>query len=275
MADLANGANGVLEGHVSHDDTRLLQHAQQDRACANLEVVGVLVHVRVADDHVQPAVSLGVGVGFVAGIDDGARARRCARDALPDVLGPLADAEHRATCCLEDLSGACVDLSADQERDQYFGIAAEVVLTGGAVILVTAVGVAGRVGVVLEQVDLAPDALFAQPLLGAGEKLLENAFTGFVVRHQVVDGVALGRGVLGVRAHIEVQAGAIGEKDVAAPPPRHHASEEIAGNFVGAEPALAAKSAGDPVLVLDPEYAALHVTNVPGRPSDGLILIRR
>ena len=37
---------------------------------ATLSMRGGLAHVRVADDHVQPAVALGVGVRLVAGVDD-------------------------------------------------------------------------------------------------------------------------------------------------------------------------------------------------------------
>ncbi len=119
-------------------------------------------------------------------------------DALPDVLGPLADREHGAACRLQHLAGAGVDLPADEERDEHLGVVAEVVAPAGEVVLVAAVGVARRVGVVLEEVDHAADALFAQPLLGAGEELLEDALARLVVDDQVVDGVALGGGVLGV-----------------------------------------------------------------------------
>jgi hypothetical protein len=54
------------------------------------------------------------------------------------------------------------------------------------------VRVAGRVGVVLEQVDVAGDAFFAQPFLGVDQKPFENPLAGLVVRDQVDDGVALG-----------------------------------------------------------------------------------
>ena len=121
-----------------------------------------------------------------------------------------------------------------------------------------AVAVSRRVGVVLEQEDVAADALFAQPLLGRREQVLEDALASFVVRDQVVDRVALGRGVFGVRADVEVKAGAVGEKDVGATPPRHDTAEEVARHFIGAETALTAQGAGDPVFVLDPEDSPIH-----------------
>ena len=133
----------------------------------DLEEGGVLAHVGVADDDVQAAVALGVGVGLVAGVDDRAAAGGGRRHALPDVLGPLGDAVHRAPRRLQHLAGAGVDLAGDEERDEHLGVVGEVVAPAGEVVLVAAVAVAGRVGVVLEQVDDAADALLPQALLGA------------------------------------------------------------------------------------------------------------
>ena len=74
VADLADGPDRVLEGEVAEHLARVLEHAQQDRRGADLQEGGVLAHVRVADDHVEAAVALGVGVGLVAGVDDRAAA---------------------------------------------------------------------------------------------------------------------------------------------------------------------------------------------------------
>ena len=62
------------------------------------------------DNHVQAPEALGVGVRLVPGVDDGAAAGGGRRHALPDVLGPLAQAEHRAPGGLEHLAGAGEDL---------------------------------------------------------------------------------------------------------------------------------------------------------------------
>src|SRR5207253_2062991 len=161
-------------------------------------------------------------------------------DALPDVLGPLADAVHRAARGLQHLAGTRIDLTADEEGDEDFGVVTEVVAPAGEVVLVTSVRVACRVGVVLEEVDDTADALFAQSLLRARQQALEDALPRLVVAHEVVDGIAFGSGVLGVAADVEVQAGTVLEEDVARPTPADDATKEIAGNPVGAEPALAA-----------------------------------
>ena len=159
---------------------------------------------------------------------------------------------------LEHLAGPGEDLPADQERDEDLGVAVEVVVALGQVVLVAAVGVAGRVGVVLEQVDVAADALFAQAGLGAGDQLGEDPLPRLVVGDQVGDLVALGRGVLGVAADVEVEAGAVLQEDVGRATPAHHPAEQVAGHLVGAEPALAAQGEGHPVLVLQPEDPAVH-----------------
>src|SRR3546814_2777987 len=98
---------------------------------------------------------------------------------------------------------------------------AEVVPPRGEVFLVAAVAVARRVGVVLEEVDDAADALLAEPCLGRLEQLLEDPLPRLVVGDEVEDRVALGCGVLGMGADVEVEPGAVGQEQVAAAPPRH------------------------------------------------------
>ena len=102
------------------------------------------------------------------------------------------------------------------------------------------VAVACRVGVVLEEVDRAADPFLAEPLLGRYEQAFEDPFAGFVVHHEVVQRVALRRRVLGVRADVEVQPGAVLQEDVAAAAPRHDPAEKVPGDLVGAESPLAA-----------------------------------
>src|SRR5437660_1696875 len=73
------------------------------------------------------------------------------------------------------------------------------------VVLVAAVGVARGVGVVLEQVDVAGDALLAQPPVGVDEQPLQDPLPRLVVGDEVQHVVALGRGVLRVAAHVEIE----------------------------------------------------------------------
>src|SRR5262249_28874701 len=188
-----------------------------------------------------------------------------ARHAFPDVLGPLAHAVHRAARGLEHLAGAGVHLARHEERDQDVSELGEVAVAFDEIVLVTAVGVAGRVGVVLEEEDLAPDALLPQALLGAADQALEDSLPGLVVDDEVVDGVAPGRGVLGGAPDVGVQPGAVLEEDVAGPAPGHDPPEQVARDLVGAEAPLPPQGARDPVLVLEAEDAALHPPSVPAR----------
>ena len=106
----------------------------------------------------------------------------------------------------QHLAGPADQLPGDQERDQHVGQPGELAVPAHQVVLVAAVGVAGRVGVVLEQVDVAGDALFVQAPLGVGEQPLQDPLAGLVVDDQLAHGVALGGGVLRVRADVQVQA---------------------------------------------------------------------
>ena len=249
-----------------HSPSRLvaqhLEHAQHERAGTDLEEGRVLTHVGVAHDHVQAAVLLGVGVGLVTGVDDRPGPGRGRRDALPDVLGALRHGELGAACGREDLAGAGVDLPAHQERHQHRGVVLQVVVTAGQVVLVAAVAVAGRVGVVAEQVDVATDALLGEPLLGGLDQAAQDPLPRLVVGHQLGDRVALRGGVLGVRTDVEVQPRTVGQEDVRGAAPRHDLPEQVAGDLVGAEPPLAAERAGDPVLGLEPVDPPLHRRNL-------------
>ena len=130
------------------------------------------------------------------------------------MLGPLAQAEDGASGGLEHLAGPGEDLPADQEGNQHLGVVGEVIPPAGQVVLVTAVGVARRVGVVLEQVDVASDPLLAQPGLRPFDQLGQDPLPRLVVDHQLGDVVAFRGGVFGVAAHIEVEASTVLQEDV-------------------------------------------------------------
>lgn len=187
-----------------------------------------------------------------------------ALDALPDVLGSLGDAEHRAPGGLEHLAGPRVHLPGNEERDQHVGELREVALALHEIVLVTAVGVPRRVGVVLEEIDLAPDTLLTESLLGTADEPLEDPLPRLVMHDEVRDGVALRRCVLGVAADVEVQPGTVLEEHVARPTPRDDPAEEVTGDFVGAEPALSPQGARHSVLVLEAEDPPFHAPMVPG-----------
>jgi len=82
-----------------------------------LRKVAYSLMFRVTDDHVQPSEAAQRPRGAARpGVDDRPAPRRRGGDTFPDVLGPLAKAEHRATSGLENLARPAVDLPAHEER---------------------------------------------------------------------------------------------------------------------------------------------------------------
>ena len=207
----------------------------------------------------QPPVLLGVGVRFVAGVDDRATAGGRAGYALPDVFGALRQAEGGRLGGLQHLSGAADQLPGNQERQQYIGDPGELPGADDQVILVAAVRIAGRVGVVLEQIDVAADALVGQPLLGVDQQVLEHPLAGPVMGDQLHQVVALGGGVLGVAAHIEVQPRAVAQENVRTAAPGHHPAEQVARDLVRGQPPVPVERAGHTEFRLDSHDSSLHV----------------
>ncbi len=121
------------------------------------------------------------------------------------------------------------------------------------------VGVAGGVGVVLEQEDDAADALLAETGFGGDDEVLQDPLAGLVVYDEVADRVAFGRRVLGVATHVQVQPGAVLEEHVGGASPRHDPAEQVARHFVWAQAALPPEGAGNAVLVLKTEDSSFHV----------------
>ena len=80
----------------------VLDHREDQRGRADLEVGRDLRQVGVADDHVQPAVLVRVGVRLVAGVDDRALERGLEADLDLEVVGALAQLEALAAAVLAE-----------------------------------------------------------------------------------------------------------------------------------------------------------------------------
>ena len=133
----------------------VLDHRQDQRGRAELEVGGDLAQVGVADDHVQAAVLLRVGVRLVAGVDDRPLERGLQADLDLEEVGALADLEAAvpAVRAEADPAGPADHLPGDEERRQVADDVGERRGPAHQVVLVAAVGRALVVGVVLVQVD--------------------------------------------------------------------------------------------------------------------------
>ena len=176
-----------------------------------------------------------------------------------DLGGALADGEARpATGVLEDLSSSGPDLTTDQERDDDLVVAGEVVVADRHVVLVAAVRIVRRVGVVLEEEDVAIYPLLPEAILGAGCQLFKDPLAGLVMCDDVSHRVALRRGVLGMGPDIEVEAGPVHKEDVRTAAPRDHPSKQVPGDLVRAETTGPVHGACDPVFVLESVYPTVH-----------------
>src|SRR5215218_4842260 len=103
-------------------------------------------------------------------------------------------------------------------------------------------------------------------MFGVDDQVLQDPLAGTVMVDELDQIVAFGCGVLRMRADIEVDAGAVAEKNVAAATPGHHAPEEITRDFVRSQPSRAARGARDAVLRLESEDSAVHCPPLRARP---------
>jgi len=262
VADLTNGPDRVVEREVAEHHVRL-EHLEQRGRGTNLHVCRVFAHVRVTRDHVEAPVTFGIGVRLIPRVDDRSGSSRSRRHALPNVLRPLGDTEHGATRRLEQLAGTAEDLAGHQERNEGLHGALKIAMAANQEVLVASVRVPSGVGVVLEEVDLAPDPFLFQPLLSRAKQALQHTFARFVVGDQVIEVVALWRRVFRMAPHVEVEPGTVFEEHVRRAPPAHNSPEEIPGDLVGTEAPLPAKCARHSVFVLDPEDSPLHRARLP------------
>jgi hypothetical protein len=211
VRDRAQRLNGVLERKVL-EDLIVLDHPQRDRGGAGLEEVRHLAHVRVADDHVQAAVLLRVGVGLVARVHDRPFERCFEPDLGLEEVRPLRDLIRNVSTAggTAEEAGAGEDLAGHEERHDVVRDLRERHGPVHEVVLVGAVGGALAVGVVLVD-DHAAAA--GHDLGGPRDRRLEDPFPRLVVDNELARAGAFGRRVLGMRV-IDVVASAVGEDHV-------------------------------------------------------------
>ncbi len=103
-----------------------------------------------------------------------------------------------------ELARAEEDLSGHEERDEHVDRAMKVLVPAHQVVLVAPVGVAGAVGVVLEDEDLSPDPLLLEAILGSAYQSLEDPLPRLVVGNNRFELIAFWRRKLGMGADIEI-----------------------------------------------------------------------
>ena len=197
MADVPDRPDRVIKDHVP-DLAAGFEEAEQEVGCPDLEHRRSFRHRGVTGDDVQATVKLRVGVRLVTGVDDGARARRGARDRLPYVVGTLRETETGLIANCQQLARAGEDLAGDEKGNERVGKFPEVPRAAHEVILVTAVGVAGRVRVVLKKVNRAWQPVLDEARLGVGDEPFKDPLPAAVICHELTDVVTFCRRVFGV-----------------------------------------------------------------------------
>ena len=198
-------------GEVEAELRTLLDDVEHQCGGADLEIGGRLRQVGVADDDVQSAVLVGVGVRLVAGVDDAALERGLQADLDLDVVGALGQLEAGLVAGGPDAHPARTghDLTRHHERRQPRDHRGERGLPTHQIVLVGAVRGALAVDVVLVELEFG-GAGHAGHVPGGG---LHDTLAGLVPDDGVHGIGDLGRGVLRVRV-IDVEPGAIGEDHV-------------------------------------------------------------
>jgi hypothetical protein len=191
----------------------VLERLEHERGGADLEPRGELREVGVADDDVETAEARGVGVRLVARINQGPAVHRVDADQLGEEIGALRNLEAAGAAVVlafpADLARAGVELARDEERRHGVHEAFPRDDAGDEVVVVAAVAVAAEIGVVLVELDRAGAA--ARDLARA---FLEQALARLVLRDDVHQRGALGRGVLGVGV-VVVETRAVTQDQVA------------------------------------------------------------
>ena len=180
--DHVHGVHRPGQRQVAEVET-LLDQVEHQRGGADLEVGRRLREVGIADDDVQPAVLVGVGVRLVAGVDDAALERGLQADLDLDVVRALRQLESGLVARRTDPDPPRTrdHLARHQERRQAGDDRRERGLPRHQVVLVRAVRGALAVDVVLVQLQLGRAGHAGDVARGG----LHHAFTRLVPDHGV------------------------------------------------------------------------------------------
>ena len=210
VADVVDRRDGSRELQIGEIHSGLDEVEHQSRR-TDLEVRRHLRQIRVADDHVQSAVLVGVRVRFVAGVDDAPLERRLEAHLHLDVVGALRQLEPGFVPGLADTdaSRAADHLPGREERRQPRDHRGEGRLPGHQVVLVRPVRRALAVDVVLVELQSGRPGN-ARRVPG---RSLHHPLTRLVPDDGIERVGDLGGRVLGMRV-IDVETRTVGEDHV-------------------------------------------------------------
>ena len=117
----------------------------------------------------EAPVFLGIGMGFIPGVDDASGRGGGGGGLLVDVLGALGQKKVGLAGHLEDFSGTRKDLPGYEERDKLLGHLPEVQIPSHEIIFMAAIGIAHGVRVVFEDINVSFQTFLPQPLFSNGQ----------------------------------------------------------------------------------------------------------
>ena len=171
---LVHGVDRVGQREAATGRHVVLDHGQDQGRRPHLEEGGDLGQVGVAHDHVQPSVTMGIGMRLVAGVHDGTLEGGLEPHLLLEELGPLGELKVDVVavvggCLAAHLAGTGEDLTGHEVRSDPAYHSSEGRGPIHEVVLVGAVRVALAVRIVLVDDEAAAIMGSAGPRLPSSE----------------------------------------------------------------------------------------------------------
>jgi hypothetical protein len=82
----------------------------------------------------------------------------------------------------------------------------EIFFAFSAVILMASIAITSRVGVIAKEINGTATAFVAELLLCRSHQTLENSLPRAILRHKVIEVVALGCGIFGMASNVKIEA---------------------------------------------------------------------
>ena len=151
--NLADCAHWISERQV-FDLQTILDRVDEELCHPDFQRSSRLGDIRIADNDVHASVCTGISQGLVARVNNWTRARGRRGHSVPHLIGALGELEPRRCRSGVDPPVTDQDLARHEECDKRIGDLTEVAAPMEEIVFVAAVGVALRVQVVAEQVQV-------------------------------------------------------------------------------------------------------------------------
>ena len=175
-----------------------------------------------------------------------------------NMLRPLRNEVLRLARHLEHLPRAREHLPRHEKWDQLLRHLPKIHIPAHQIIFMAAVGIAQRIRIVLENINLSRKPFLTQPLLRRRQAGLQQPLARLVVDHEVRNVVALGRGVFGMAAGVLIEPRAVDEKGVGGPAVGNQAFEDIAQHLLHREIDAPVRGEDQPIFIFEAEDSRFH-----------------